>query len=171
MEEVILVDKKDKVLGFMEKIQAHEEGLLHRAFSVFLFNSKNELLLQKRALSKYHSPGLWTNTCCSHPRKGEDSLSGAKRRLKEEMGMVCELQYDHHFIYKVSLDQGMTEHELDHVFVGVSDDVPVLNRDEVCDYSYVTMDECVSDMLVNPDHYTEWFKIALPEVLKIFKRK
>lgn len=168
MEEVVLVDKNDKVLGFMEKIQAHREGLLHRAFSVFLFNSKNELLLQQRALSKYHSPGLWTNTCCSHPRENESTMDAANRRLLEEMGMECTLEQKHHFIYKVKLDQGMTEHELDHVFIGVSDQAPLLNKDEAASFKYMDLETCLEDVRVNPNTYTEWFKIALPEVIKLF---
>ena len=166
MEEVILVDENDKELGFMEKNQAHREGLLHRAFSIFLFNSSHQLLLHKRALSKYHSPGLWTNTCCSHPRKGESLIDAANRRLVEEMGMKCELKHNYHFIYNVKLDKGMTEHELDHVFIGFSDEPPQPNPEEVCDYKYITVEKCLEDIKNNPMEYTEWFKIAYPEVLK-----
>jgi isopentenyl-diphosphate Delta-isomerase len=134
MEEVILVNKSDEVLGYMEKMEAHKRGLLHRAFSVFIFNNNGELLMQKRASDKYHSGGLWTNTCCSHPRKHESLSTAAQRRLKEEMGMEVSLSPKFHFIYKSSLDQGLIEHELDHVFFGNSDQTPVLNKAEAEDW-------------------------------------
>src|SRR5688572_11010720 len=124
MEEVVLVDASDKVVGTMEKMEVHEKGLLHRAFSVFVFNSKRELLMQQRALQKYHSAGLWTNTCCSHPRPGEETISAAKRRLKEEMGLEIELESQFSFIYKTTFGNGLTEHEYDHVYFGFTDQPP-----------------------------------------------
>lgn len=159
MEEVILVDELDKVVGLMEKMEAHEKGLLHRAFSIFVLNSNNELLLQKRASHKYHSGGLWTNTCCSHQRKNETNLEAGKRRLHEEMGMECELHEMFSFIYKAELDQDLTEHELDHVMIGRSDTMPVINADEVEEWKYMPLEEITLDMQENGQHYTEWFKI------------
>lgn len=164
MEEVVLVDEKDNELGLMEKMEAHQKGLLHRAFSVFVFNSNGELLLQKRAASKYHSGGLWTNTCCSHPRKGETALVAANRRLKEEMGMGCKLEKAFHFIYKSALDNELTEHELDHVFVGFTDDKPVLNSDEAEDFKYISLERLTQEIKTNPDNYTIWLKTCLPQV-------
>ncbi len=165
-EYVVLVDEQDNEIGLMEKMEAHEKGLLHRAFSVFLFNSKKEFLLQRRALSKYHSGGLWTNTCCSHPRNGETTLNAAKRRLQEEMGFVCEIEEQFSFIYKKELDNNLTEHELDHVFFGQYEGKIDFNQDEVMDYKYVKLDDLLLDMQNNPDDYTVWFKICFDEVLK-----
>ena len=139
-EKVILVDKNDNQVGLMPKLEAHEKGLLHRAFSIFIFNSKYELLLQKRASSKYHSGGLWTNTCCSHPREGEDTLDAANRRLDEEMGIKTSLRKVYDFIYKAELDNQLTEHEFDHVFYGVFDNDPILNKDEAEDFKWVDME-------------------------------
>jgi isopentenyl-diphosphate delta-isomerase len=161
---VILVDEKDNKIGLMEKMEAHEKGLLHRAFSVFVFNSKGDFLLQRRAISKYHSGGLWTNSCCSHPRDGETFLEAGKRRLQEEMGFVCELEKQFDFIYKSKLDNELTEHELDHVMFGTYEGEIVLNKDEVMDYKYVDLDTLVKDMSDNPGNYTEWFKICFEEV-------
>jgi isopentenyl-diphosphate Delta-isomerase len=165
-EYVVLVDEQDNEIGLMEKMEAHEKGLLHRAFSVFVFNSKKEFLLQRRALSKYHSGGLWTNTCCSHPRSGETTLDAAKRRLQEEMGFVCEIEEQFSFIYKKELDNNLTEHELDHVFFGQYEGKIDFNTDEVMDYKYVKLDDLLLDMQNNPDDYTVWFKICFDEVLK-----
>lgn len=145
----------------MEKLEAHEKGLLHRAFSVFVFNTKNELLLQQRALGKYHSEGLWTNTCCSHPAPGESITDAAKRRLLEEMGIQCPLEHKFNFIYKAELDKGLTEFELDHVLVGKSDSDPKLNLSEAKDYKWMALEDIVKDISNNPDSYTEWFKIIL----------
>ncbi|MBN1253536.1 MAG: isopentenyl-diphosphate Delta-isomerase [Bacteroidales bacterium] len=156
---VILVDDNDKPIGEMEKIEAHEKALLHRAFSVFIFNSKNEILMQQRALGKYHSAGLWTNTCCSHPFPGEETLDAANRRLMEEMGMESELKYLFKFKYKAPFDNNLSEHEIDHVFIGNSDDLPDINLDEVNSYKYMTINEIEEDIKVNPDDYTAWFKI------------
>ncbi len=166
MEEfVILVDREDNELGLMEKQQAHVAGLLHRAFSVFIFNSKGELMLQQRAASKYHSPTLWTNTCCSHPRENETYKEAAHRRLVEEMGFDCDLNYKFDFIYKANLDNGLTEHELDHVFIGVYDGEPQLNPDEVMAYRWVEMDDLKKDMEKNPQNYTAWFKIIFEQYI------
>lgn len=165
MEYVILVDEKDNQLGLMEKMEAHEKGLLHRAFSVFLFNSKGEMLLQQRAISKYHSGGLWTNACCSHPRDGEKTIDAAHRRLEEEMGFDCAIEKAFHFIYKSALDNDLTEHELDHVFIGQYEGVIKPNPEEVETYKYIAVPELVEDVKNNPQNYTEWFKICLDEVL------
>ena len=160
MEEfVVLVDQDDQKLGLMEKQQAHVAGLLHRAFSVFVFNSKGELMIQQRAASKYHSPTLWTNTCCSHPRDNETYEQAAHRRLEEEMGFDCELDYKFNFIYKAHLENDLIEHELDHVFIGTFDDEPKLNPDEVMAYRWVELDDLKKDMEKNPQNYTAWFKI------------
>ena len=164
MELVILVDKDDKEIGSMEKMEAHEKGLLHRAFSIFLFNDKNELLLQQRATSKYHSGGLWTNTCCSHPRKGESVLEAADRRLMEEMGIEATMHSEFSFIYKAELDNDLTEHELDHVVMGKFNGTPSINPDEVEAWKYVSMTEIEADMKTNPENYTAWFKIVFDEV-------
>lgn len=164
IEKVILVDENDQEIGLMEKIEAHEKALLHRAFSVFLFNSEGKLLLQQRAAHKYHSPELWTNTCCSHQRVGESSLQAGHRRLIEEMGMDCELQETFTFIYKAPFDNGLTEHELDHVLVGITDDIPKINTEEVMDYKYVEMYQLEQEMAEMPEQYTSWFKICFPKV-------
>lgn len=166
MEYVILVDENDNQLGLMEKMEAHEKGLLHRAFSVFLFNSKGEMLLHQRAFSKYHSGGLWTNACCSHPRDNEKTINAAHRRLVEEMGFDCEIEKAFHFTYKSLLDSGLTEHELDHVFIGEYEGVINPNPEEVESYKYISVDELTKDIESNPHNYTEWFKICLEEVLK-----
>ena len=146
-EKVILVDKNDNQVGLMPKLEAHEKGVLHRAFSIFIFNSKYELLLQKRASSKYHSGGLWTNTCCSHPREGEDTLDAANRRLDEEMGIKTSLRKVYDFIYKAELDNQLTEHEFDHVFYGVCDRDPILNKDEAEDFKWVDMETLNNDII------------------------
>ena len=169
MEElVILVDHDDRETGVMEKIQAHREALLHRAFSVFVFNSKGELMLQQRALGKYHSPGLWTNTCCSHPRPGEDTENAAHRRLEEEMGLDCTLTKIFHFTYKAPFDNNLTEHEVDHVFVGFSDTLPVINPDEVESYRFATLDDISVEMAENPELFTVWFQIAFERVAEYY---
>ena len=158
-EQVILVDENDKQIGVMPKMEAHQKAVLHRAFSVFIFNDKNELMLQQRALQKYHSPGLWTNTCCSHQREGETNIEAGKRRLKEEMGFVTELLETTSFIYKVPFDNGLTEHEYDHVMVGYYNEVPNINKDEVADWKWMSLDEVEKDLVMHPEHYTVWFKI------------
>lgn len=158
-EQVVLVDEKDNPIGLMEKIEAHEKALLHRAFSVFVFNKKGELMLQQRAASKYHSPLLWTNTCCSHQREGETNLEAGKRRLQEEMGFVTELNEVFSFIYKAPFDNGLTEHELDHVMVGSFEGLPHINKEEVESYKWMNLEDLKLDIENNPDIYTAWFKI------------
>ncbi|MCT4622015.1 MAG: isopentenyl-diphosphate Delta-isomerase [Schleiferiaceae bacterium] len=162
-EYVILVDEQDNELGLMEKIEAHEKGVLHRAFSVFILNSKNQLLLQQRALHKYHSPGLWTNTCCSHPRKGESNLAAANRRLMEEMGMEADLEKLLDFVYRAEFENNMIEHELDHVFIGNSESDPVINPEEVAAFKWMDLDELRKDIKEQPQDYTPWFKIIFEE--------
>jgi isopentenyl-diphosphate delta-isomerase len=173
VEKVILVDKNDKQVGLMPKLEAHKKGVLHRAFSIFIFNSKYELLLQKRASSKYHSGGLWTNTCCSHPREGEDILDAANRRLDEEMGIKTSLRKVYDFIYKAELDNQLTEHEFDHVFYGVFDNDPILNKNEAEDFKWVDMETLNNDIIKNEDNYTVWFKIAFEycKILKLQKKR
>ena len=166
MEHVVLVDEKDTQIGIMEKMAAHIVPRLHRAFSIFVFNSKGELLLQQRALSKYHSPGVWTNTCCSHPRNGEAVEQAASRRLMEEMGMQCEMHEVFTFIYKAPVGLGLIEHEYDHVFFGQSDDTPVINTDEVASWKYMSLDDIAMDLKAHPEQYTEWFKIAFDKILQ-----
>ena len=162
-EHVILVDKQDNPIGLMEKIEAHEKALLHRAFSVFVFNEKNELMLQQRAAEKYHSPLLWTNTCCSHQRDGESNIEAGKRRLQEEMGFSCELEELFSFIYKAPFDNGLTEHELDHVMIGRFSDEPIINPEEVASYKWMPLEEVKSDIENHPEKYTAWFKIIFKE--------
>jgi len=164
VEEVILVNTADEEIGTMEKMQAHEKALLHRAFSVFVFNHKGEMLIHRRALEKYHSGGLWTNACCSHPRKGETSEEAAHRRLMEEMGFDCPVTERFSFIYKAELDQGLTEYEFDHVFFGSFDGTPRVNPEEVCDWKYISNQDLKQDIKLHPDNYTEWFKIALDKM-------
>jgi isopentenyl-diphosphate delta-isomerase len=165
IEKVILVDKNDNEVGTMEKQEAHVKGLLHRAFSVFIFNDKNELLLQRRAVNKYHSGGLWTNTCCSHPRQNEKTEDAAKRRLLEEMGMRSTLKKQFDFVYKAKLDNNLYEHEFDHVFFGFTNDLPIINPEEVEEYTYKTLEDIGNEMKAIPDKYTEWFKICFREVV------
>jgi len=169
MEEVILVNEKDKVLGYMEKQEAHIKGLMHRAFSIFVFNDKNELLLQKRAIDKYHSGGLWTNTCCSHPRKNETNIEAAYRRLNEEMGMSCVLNKVFTFTYKAVLDKGLTEHEFDHVFFGFTNQKPKINTDEVAEYKYISITNLEKTVSTRPELFTEWFLICFPKVINQLK--
>lgn len=164
MEKVILVNEQDEPIGEMEKMEAHEKGVLHRAFSVFIFNEKNELLLQKRASSKYHSGGLWSNSCCSHPRVGETVIEAGTRRLVEEMGFSVPLEAVFSFIYKAELDNSLTEHELDHVLIGRYNDGPIINLDEVEDWKYIDLDSLSDDMKHHPENYTEWFKIIFDRV-------
>ena len=169
IEKVVLVNENDEVVGSMEKIEAHEKALLHRAFSVFVINKNNELMLQRRALGKYHSPGLWTNTCCSHPRVNESYEQGAHRRMVEEMGFDCELKDMFSFIYKAPFDNGLTEHELDHVFVGYCDTEPKINPDEVDSWKWMPIDELKKDIVENPDNYTVWFRIIFEKFSEHFE--
>ena len=162
-EKVILVNEKDEQIGLMPKLEAHEKALLHRAFSVFVLNSKNEIMLQQRAAHKYHSPLLWTNTCCSHQREGETNIQAGSRRLYEEMGFKTELKELFHFIYKAPFDNGLTEHELDHVMIGYSDIDPYINSDEVERWKWMGIDEIQKDMKASPESYTVWFKIIFEE--------
>ena len=164
MDYVVLVDEFDKELGIMEKMEAHQKALLHRAFSVFLFNSKGEMLLQRRAASKYHSGGLWTNACCSHPRPGESNLDAATRRTFEELGFYPEIRDAFSFIYKAEFDNGLTEHEFDHVFVGEYEGPVIPDPKEVSEYCYKSLDQIRTELLQQPHLYTEWFKIAFHEV-------
>lgn len=164
-EKVILVNEFDEEVGVSEKHLAHREGKLHRAISVFILNSKGDLLLQRRALSKYHSGGLWTNTCCSHPRPDEHVNHAAKRRLKEEMGIEnCDLKFLFSFNYKAELDNGFVEHELDHVFLGYSDEKPFPDNSEVCEWKYSSINKIEDDMKVNPANYTYWFKLIFEKI-------
>jgi len=169
IEHVVLVNEKDQCVGTMEKMQAHETGRLHRAFSVFVFNHKNELLLQKRAATKYHSANLWTNTCCSHQRFGEDTLDAAHRRLMEEMGFDCELEKSFDFIYKTDFNNGLIEHEFDHVIIGQYDGEINLNPDEVAEYKFLGLDEIKKDIILNSENYTFWFKIAFEQIYEQLK--
>ncbi|MGB0881965.1 MAG: isopentenyl-diphosphate Delta-isomerase [Vicingaceae bacterium] len=164
-EEVVLVDSNDNELGTMEKMEAHKKGVLHRAFSVFIFNSKGEVLLQKRAKSKYHCGGLWSNTCCSHPRKNESLSAATTRRLNEEMGMKAELLHSFSFIYRAELDDNLIEHELDHVFIGYSNDIPFYNTDEVEGYCYLSPEELLLGFEKHPNEYTPWLKICFQELI------
>lgn len=166
MVEVQLVNPKDEPIGSMEKLEAHQKGLLHRAISVLIFNSKGELLLQRRALKKYHSPGLWTNTCCSHPYPFEIPEDAASRRLNEEMNIDSKLDFVFKFIYKTEFSNGLIENELDHVFIGYSDETPHLNTDEAVAFRWVTINDLQRDIEKNPENYTVWFKIIIEEHLK-----
>lgn len=162
-EKVILVNEKDEQIGLMPKLEAHEKAQLHRAFSIFILNSKNEVMLQQRASEKYHSPLLWTNTCCSHQREGETNIQAGNRRLQEEMGFSTELKELFSFIYKAPFDNGLTEHELDHVMIGYSDDEPIINPEEAESWKWMNIDEIKEDMQRNPAIYTVWFKIIFDE--------
>ena len=158
-EKVILVDEQDNPIGLMEKLEAHQKALLHRAFSVFILNDKGEIMLQQRAANKYHSPNLWTNTCCSHPRAGETNQQAGERRLQEEMGLQVPLREVFSFIYKAPFDNGLTEHEYDHVLVGYSDAQPQINPEEVASWKWLSLEAIKEDILQAPEQYTAWFKI------------
>ena len=169
---VILVDENDVSIGSMEKMEAHEKALLHRAFSVFIFNEEGKVLMQQRALHKYHSGGLWTNTCCSHPYPGEETHNAALRRLNEEMGLEAELNFIFKFQYKASFDNNLTEHEIDHVFIGKSNTLPQINTEEVANFKYMDIVEIQADLKQNKDQYTVWFQIIFAEFLdKIARQK
>ena len=165
MQQVVLVDEQDKEIGSMEKMEAHRNALLHRAFSVFIFNPSGEMLLQRRALGKYHSGGLWTNACCSHPGPGEAVLDAAQRRLREEMGFSTPLEKVFDFVYKESFDNGLTEYEFDHVFVGRYDGKIFPDREEVEDYRYQTIEKVRESLKAHPERYTVWFPIAFQALL------
>ena len=171
MNEVILVDINDTPVGSMDKIEAHRKALLHRAFSVFIFNSKGEMLLQQRADKKYHSGGLWTNACCSHPAPGEDTLSAALRRLKEELGFTTPLVKAFTFSYRTDFENGLTENEFDHVFTGVYDGRIVADRDEVKNYQYLPLEEIEKSITDEPGKFTSWFVIAFPRIKRFIQKQ
>ena len=164
IEEVILVNEQDQQTGTMEKMEAHRKALLHRAFSVFIFNAKGEMLLQQRAKLKYHSPGLWTNSCCSHPRPGEAVEAAARRRLKEEMGFETPLNKIFDFIYKADFENGLTEFEFDHVYTGTYDGRLNPDQQEVLDYCFRSLEDIQQDLDSRPEKYSSWFRIAFPKV-------
>jgi isopentenyl-diphosphate Delta-isomerase len=171
LTEVILVDVNDRQTGTMEKMEAHEKGLLHRAFSIFIFNAKGEMLLQQRAMNKYHCGGLWTNACCSHPYPEEETIKAAERRLKEELGFHTAIEKVFDFVYKADFDNGLTEHEFDHVFVGEYDDKIDANKEEVLDFCYKNMQEIQQNLETHPQKYTAWFRIAFPKIEKWWKER
>ena len=168
-EKVILVDTDDNPIGTMPKLEAHEKALLHRAFSVFILNQKGQLMLQQRALHKYHSPGLWTNTCCSHQREGEENIAAGMRRLKEEMGFTTSLQTLFSFIYKAPFDNGLTEHELDHVLLGHYESSPIINTEEVADWKWMDLEDVAQQINESPQEFTVWFKIIFARFYKHIK--
>ncbi len=165
-ELLILVDSHDNEIGLLDKVSVHRTGVLHRAFSVFVFNSKGFVLLQRRALNKYHSPGLWSNTCCSHPRKGESTDVACSRRLMEEMGMKCDLSFAFSFTYRAEFENGLIEHEFDHVYFGFTDEMPEHNSQEVMEWKYISVKELQNKILARPEDYTEWLKICFPKVVE-----
>lgn len=169
MEHVILVDTQDNEIGTMEKMEAHKKGVLHRAFSILLLDETGKVLLQKRSLNKYHSSGLWTNTCCSHPLPGEKLEEATRRRLREEMGIDLQPAFAFTFIYRAELDHQLVEHELDHVFIGTFNGKPEINRNEVQDWKFVDFTSLKQDLVANPDAYTVWFKLIMnhPELNSI----
>ncbi len=164
MNRLILVDENDVPLGTAEKMEAHEKALLHRAFSVFIFNSKGEMLLQQRAINKYHSGGLWTNACCSHPYVEQDTLAAAEKRLQEEMGFSTSLIKSFEFVYKANFENGLTEYEYDHVFIGKYDGPIAADKDEVEDFCFMSIPALKESIELYPQKYTEWFKIAFPKL-------
>jgi isopentenyl-diphosphate delta-isomerase len=170
-ENVILVNEEDEITGVLEKMEAHRKGLLHRAFSIFIFNSRGEMLLQQRALSKYHSGGLWSNTCCGHPLPGEPTLLAAQRRLKEEMGFDTPLEKIFDLVYRATLNNDLTEHEFDHVFTGCCDAVVLLNNSEVKDFCFREIEDIKNSMRSSPQHYTAWFHLIFPKVEQWLKQK
>lgn len=171
MEQVILVNEQDEQIGLMEKIEAHEKALLHRAFSVFIFNDAGELMLQQRAAGKYHSPLLWTNTCCSHQKVGETNVQAGKRRLQEEMGFTTDLKDVCSFIYKAPFDNGLTEHEFDHVLVGTYNDEPKLNPEEAEAYKWVSLEKVQADIEKQPEVYTAWFVIIFEKFYDFIRQE
>jgi isopentenyl-diphosphate Delta-isomerase len=164
VQQVILVNEQDVATGAMEKMEAHKKGELHRAFSVFIFNSKGEMLLQQRAANKYHSGGLWTNTCCSHPRPDEDILAAAQRRLQEEMGFSSKLEKIFDFIYRADFNNGLTEYEFDHVFAGKYEGSIDYNKEEVMDYCYKSMGDLRHSLEQQPHKFSKWFQLAFPKI-------
>jgi isopentenyl-diphosphate delta-isomerase len=168
---VILVDENDKQIGTMEKMEAHEKGLLHRAFSVFIYNDKDELLLQQRALTKYHTPGLWTNTCCSHQKVGETNIEAGRRRLMEEMGFTVPLEDKISFTYKAPFSNGLTEHEFDHILVGKYNEEPKPNPEEVASWKWQKIEDVQKDIQEHPEKYTAWFKIIFDKYLSAIAKE
>jgi isopentenyl-diphosphate delta-isomerase len=164
VEYVVLVDEQDREVGAMEKLQAHLEAKLHRAISVFVFNENKQMLLQKRAEGKYHSAGLWTNTCCSHPKPGEKTMDAAKRRLQEEMGMHCDMKYAFNFTYLAKLEHNLSEHEFDHVFFAFSNEMPKPDPGEVAEYKYLSLPEIETQLQQNPGQFTVWFALIFDRV-------
>ena len=169
-DEVILVNELDEEIGFMDKMEAHKKGLLHRAISVFIFNSKNEWLLQQRAEHKYHSGLLWSNASCTHPMKGEEEITAANRRLEEEMGMKASLEKLFNFQYKAYLDNDLIENELDHIFVGYTNQKPIINEEEVCNYRYISTEDLIQEIKTNPENFSEWFKLLFERIHKEIKK-
>ncbi|MEJ7693740.1 isopentenyl-diphosphate Delta-isomerase [Daejeonella sp.] len=169
-ELIILVDDNDIEIGLLDKTTVHKTGVLHRAFSIFLFNSMGSMMLQRRAMNKYHSPGLWSNTCCSHPRNGERTKAACSRRLMEEMGIKSRLSFAFSFIYKAQLENGLIEHEFDHVYFGFSDKIPKPDPHEVMDWKYISVKELEKDISARPENYTEWLKICFEKVVEHRKR-
>ena len=169
-ENVVLVDSNNNKLGLMPKMEAHIKGILHRAFSVIIFNNNGDIMLQKRARTKYHTPGLWSNTCCSHQRDNEDNITAGKRRLYEEMGFTTQLQNFDSFIYKVSFSNGLIEHEFDHILTGIYNGIPNLNKKEVDQWKWVSIDYLYHDINNNPDNYTAWFKIIINKYSESLKK-
>lgn len=165
-EQVILVNEQDQEIGLMSKMEAHEKAVLHRAFSVFILNKKGQLMLQQRAFHKYHSPGLWTNTCCSHQREGEDNIEAGKRRLQEEMGFSTSLEVLFNFIYKAPFDNGLTEHELDHVLLGYYEAPPQVNPEEVAAWKWMDLEAVAEALKARPQDFTAWFKIIFDRFYK-----
>jgi isopentenyl-diphosphate delta-isomerase len=161
MEKVILVDAKDNAIGTMDKMEAHYNGALHRAFSILLFNADGEILLQKRSPTKYHSGGLWTNTCCSHPRPEESMEEALRRKLKHEMGIAVDLQFAYKFIYNIKLDKNLIENEFDHVYVGTFNGQPSINPEEVEEWKFMNALELRNDIKEHPDQYTYWFRLIM----------
>jgi len=169
-ENVVLVDRNDNPIGTMPKMEAHKKALLHRAFSIFILNKKGQLMLQRRALNKYHSPGLWTNTCCSHPREGESNIEAGKRRLKEEMGFITSLEPMFSFVYKATFENGLTEHEFDHLLLGYYDKTPFINTIEVSEWKWMSLDKIVLEIKKKPEDFTVWFKIIFEKFYKYIRK-
>ena len=170
-KNVILVNEKDEVTGSMEKLEAHKKGLLHRAFSIFVFNSRGEMLMQQRAIDKYHSGGLWTNACCSHPQPGEETREAARRRLKEEMGFEIQVTKVFDFVYKAEFDNGLTEYEFDHVFVGEYEGIVNFDKEEVMNACYKSMTEINDSLGSHPNEYTAWFHLAFSKIQNWWKER
>ena len=170
-KNVILVNEKDEITGSMEKLEAHKKGLLHRAFSIFVFNSQGEMLMQQRAIDKYHSGGLWTNACCSHPQPGEETGDAARKRLKEEMGFEIPVSKVFDFVYKAKFDNGLTEYEFDHVFVGEYEGVVDYDKEEVMEACYESMEKINHSLKNHPEKYTAWFHLAFPKIENWWKER